>query len=1437
MNAAEILRQTALAHGIEQGYFDIYGNYHATDEQVIQCLANAMTPMHPPTDAVLWVAQHAQPELLLPENWTFSGSQHIVLTDEQQQPMTLPIHMNGHRAAVFLPENLAVGYYRVAFSDRELSGCLIVAPPCVYQPSRHPHNGLTLQLYALQSAQNWGVGDLGDLADLMAICATQHIDFIGINPLHALYTSRPEFASPYSPSSRRWLNPMYLSVPKIAQYIQSSAFETYAKTLSGSLKTLRDTNQVDYAQVWRVKSAALRHLFDEFERDNHVLQQTFTEFIAQHGDDLRGFALFETLDNHFANREKLGWLGWDTDYHNPNSPQVNEFSEKNQSTIRFHMWLQWLCAVQLADVNAAAAQHGITLRLYGDLAVGVAQGSADTWLQRDQYCLDLAIGAPPDPFSPIGQNWQLPPYNPRVMHQTACAEWLKIIRENMKLYGILRIDHVMALNRLWLIVGQNETADKGAYVHYPQEALFAILAVESHRNQCVVVGEDLGTVPNETRELLNRYQIYSYKVLYFNQNMHEFPQQSIAVMSTHDLAPLAGWWQGQDLHTMFALGTLPDEHRFQAALAQRDHDKTQLIDLLKQNRALPPDFRQPEHLSAELWHALHAFAATTPAQLYALQLENLLNMKENFNIPSVATGNWTQKYPLPIAELPQHFNFNRICQLTREIRMTQPRQYPALDQQERQTINTLFTAEHGNVFAYLGQHDVAGVGNVIRALLPNALRVHVLDEQGNTLANMEKIDERGLWAVVLPETLAKYTFSIKYNELENPILQDDPYRYGSFLGDTDHWLLGEGRELRPYEKLGAHLREMDGTQGAYFAVWCPNAQRVSVVGEFNHWDGRVHVMRKHHDTGVWEIFIPHVPFNALYKFEIRDANGHVRVKSDPYAFASELRPTTASVLRGLPEKVPAPAFRQAANAIDAPISIYEVHLGSWKRTADNQWLTYQQLATELIDYVKEMGFTHIELLPIAEYPFDGSWGYQATGLYAPTSRFGSPQELQALIQAAHQAGISVILDWVVGHFPTDEHGLAKFDGTSLYEHQDPREGYHQDWNTLIYNFGRNEVRNFLSGNALYWVEHFGFDGLRVDAVASMIYRDYSRKDGEWIPNQFGGRENLEAIEFLRNTNIMLQNQGLHATGIAEESTAFPNVTKAEGLAFQYKWNMGWMNDTLRYMKEDPINRKYHHNLMTFGMMYQYSENYVLPLSHDEVVHGKGSLLAKMSGDCWQKFANLRAYYGFMFGYPGKKLLFMGNEFAQGREWNFNESLDWHLLDEAHGGGWHKGVQDFVRDLNHTYRNHAPLYQLDQWQDGFEWLVADDGNHSIFVFERKDRAGNRMIIISNFTPVIRENYRFGVNAAGEYRVVLNSDEMRYMGNENTLSGSLKTEKVASHGRAHSLNLTVPPLATVYLYLAATDTLPNTPNPMKNKTKSSTKTQSTKKKNKFSGRIKP
>ena len=1422
---SETLEQQALEAGIDLGYHDINGTYHATKPEVLESIVAVLDKSKPDSDGLylntMVAHENGEESLQMPSE--FHGAEAVVLSDEADECQNLTLYPGDNDTLWIKLPQLACGYYTLSAESGGKS-CfvrLIVAPESVYQPKLLANggrmNGLTMHLYSLRSERNWGIGDFTDLLNLMKYAAEKKLDFVGINPLHALFTSKPAFASPYSPSSREWLNPIYLDVEKVGAFTYNEQLKNWLAQpkIRQRIAALRITETVTYTAVWACKRDALHMAFNAFEQDTCEAAENeraaFEAFVLEKGKALQGFGLFEALDQYYSRPGQVGWQSWPSEFHQPDGEAVEKFARSHEREIRFYMWLQWLCAEQLREVNQAAAEYGVKLGIYGDLAVGVARGSADTWLNRQDYCMDLSVGAPPDPLGPTGQNWDLPPLNPLMLKHTGYEKFAHLLRENMRLYGVLRIDHVMALCRLWWVLN-GKTADFGAYVHYDAEVMFAILALESRRNRCVIIGEDLGTVPDQARYLLNRYQVFSYKVMYFSKGWNgfqlpeEYPEQAITVISTHDVAPLAGYWTGKDLDTMFKLGTLPDAAAFQTALDEREHDKADLLDKLKETGCLGADVQMPAKADEILLAALHKYGALSRSKLYAVQLENLLGVIDNLNVPGVTEGypNWAQKMPVSLEDFLQHRLMGGQLAIIDEVRMktnSQIKTYHELDQIERDTVESLFLATHSDVFAYLGRHRLAEGDEVVRVLIPGAVSVDIVNRRsGELIVPSEKIDERGFFVAVLPDDAPDYALRIRYTEDTEPVIEEDPYHFGSALQDMDSWLLAEGKHLRPYETLGAHFAELDGVKGVRFAVWAPNAQRVSVIGEFNNWDGRRHVMRFHRDNGIWDIFIPAVKLNALYKFEIRDANGNVREKADPYAFGAELRPTTASIVRGLPDEVEEPAFRARANAIDAPISIYEVHLGSWKRNPENNyWLTYEQLAKELVAYVKDMGFTHIEFLPVSEYPFDGSWGYQATGLYAPTSRFGSPEELRALIKAAHDEGISVILDWVVGHFPTDDHGLAKFDGTALYEHADPREGYHQDWNTLIYNFGRNEVKNFLQGNALYWIERFGFDGIRVDAVASMIYRNYSRKDGEWIPNQYGGHENLEAIAFLRDTNTMLKEEVPAATEIAEESTSFANVTRQEGLNFSFKWNMGWMNDTLRYMMEDPINRKYHHNKMTFGMMYQYSENFVLPLSHDEVVHGKRSLLGRMPGDCWQQFANLRAYYGFMYGFPGKKLLFMGNEFAQGREWNYNEGLDWFLLEQE--GGWHKGVQDFVRELNHVYKDTAPLYQLDQWPEGFEWLVADDGNNSVFVFERRDREGNRVIVISNFTPVVREGYRFGVNSAGEYREILNSDDLHYKGSGVSAGATVKTEEVWSHGKPNSLSVTVPPLATVYLYQAA------------------------------------
>ncbi len=705
----------------------------------------------------------------------------------------------------------------------------------------------------------------------------------------------------------------------------------------------------------------------------------------------------------------------------------------------------------------------------------------------------------------------------------------------------------------------------------------------------------------------------------------------------------------------------------------------------------------------------------------------------------------------------------------------------------------IVSGTHGDPFSVLGPHK-RGRGWTVTAFVPGAERLTVLAAKPVEAAPVPGAP--GLFVAALPKG---QTYRLHAEGHGAAWEFDDPFRFGPVLGELDEYLLGEGTHRRIWQVLGAHAMTHDGVEGTHFAVWAPNAQRVSVVGDFNVWDGRRHPMRRRGPTGVWETFIPGLGEGATYKYEIRGPQGQVLpLKADPVGFGSEHPPANASVVRGLGDAgwhdADWMARRGAAQGIDAPISVYEVHLGSWRRAPGNRMLSYEELATQLVDYVTEMGFTHIELMPISEFPFDGSWGYQPVGLYAPTIRHGTPPEFRAFVEAAHARGLGVLLDWVPGHFPTDAHGLGRFDGTALYEHQDPREGFHQDWNTLIYNYGRVEVANYLVSNALYWLEEYHLDGLRVDAVASMLYRDYSRKEGQWVPNRDGGRENYEAIALLRQMNVTAYGEVPGIMTVAEESTAFPGVSRPVnhgGLGFGFKWNMGWMNDTLSYMQKDPIHRKYHHHQMTFGLHYAWSENYILPISHDEVVHGKGSMLDKMPGPGEEKFANLRAYYGFMWGHPGKKLLFMGQEFAQGAEWNHDRSLDWHLLDLPP----HEGMRRLVRDLNLLYRATPALHVNDTRPEGFAWIESNDAEASVYAWVRRGREGDApVIVVSNMTPVERR-WRLGFTAPGDWAEVMNTDAALYGGGNRGNLGGVSTEPVPWHGQRQSALVTLPPLSTV------------------------------------------
>jgi 1,4-alpha-glucan branching enzyme len=716
--------------------------------------------------------------------------------------------------------------------------------------------------------------------------------------------------------------------------------------------------------------------------------------------------------------------------------------------------------------------------------------------------------------------------------------------------------------------------------------------------------------------------------------------------------------------------------------------------------------------------------------------------------------------------------------------------------------DSLLQASNSEPHQLLGMHPLGdGSGLVVRAYLQNAAEVSIAPthEKDKPSFKLEQVDESGLYEGTTTKATEVYAYDLVVADYQGKELrQRDAYSFFPSLSESDMYLFGQGNERRIYDKLGAHLTEVDGVSGVSFAVWAPNARRVSLVGRFNEWDGRYHPMRKLGTSGIWELFVPGMVEGDFYKFEIGTPDGKTVVKTDPYGTFFETAPKSAAIVwdNSKFEWTYSEWMkkREGYDCLRQPLSIYEVHLGSWMKKNVAESFTYREVAPKLAEYVTQLGFTHVEFLPLAEHAYYPSWGYQVTGFYATTERFGTPDDFQFLVNTLHEAGIGVIMDWVPAHFPRDEWALANFDGTALYEHEDPRQGAHQDWGTLIFNFGRHEVRNFLIANALFWCERFHIDGLRVDAVASMLYLDYSREPGEWVPNKHGGRENLEAIDFLREFNHLIHTEHPGVITIAEESTAWPQVTRPPyigGLGFSLKWNMGWMHDTLDYFKRDSIYRQYHQNDLTFAMLYHSNENFLLPLSHDEVVHGKGTLLTRMPGDDWQRFANVRCLLGYQWLFPGKQLLFMGGEFAQTQEWSENRGLDWWQLDE---GPFHRGVQSFVSDLNRLYKQEPAFWESDYDEEGFYWLDCSDSLHSVLSFVRQTRdAKNRFLIVLHLTPELRTNYRIGLPAAGRWNEVLNSDSANYGGSNSGNMGGKVTESQESHGHPYSAEFALPPMS--------------------------------------------
>ena len=1216
-------------------------------------------------------------------------------------------------------ETLPFGYYSVKFeNDREETRSLLISAPsrCFEPPDSRRRLGIFAPFYALRSKSSWGIGDFSDARELIRWAGRRGIDIVGTLPLSAQFLENPCEPSPYLPLSRLHWNELTIDPRRLPEYRESMRVHRLASTdaFKKGSRELSEAKYVDYRGVAKLKRQILEVLAEEVSGDlSSPRRAQFFNFIHSNPDVL--------------------------DYARFRASLESEVDSSTEKLVQYYSYTQWIAQEQLADLITEGESQGVGL--YLDLPLGSHPAGYDLWKYRDLFVQGMSIGAPPDPICPEGQVWGILPINPILSQQTGHAYFRQVIRRHTSVARMLRIDHVMGLHRLfWVPDGM--PGSEGVYVKYPAEELWAVLALESHRNSCEIVGEDLGTVPDEVRDEMTRRGALRLFVLPFEVDPDRAdpikppPTTSIASLNTHDLVPFAGLWQETDISDRAERGWLGREAET-AARAER----------MRFREAVRREWNErglwEESLSGEAASAIkaaHRFLAESAAEVVLVNLEDLWCETEPQNRPGTVdpTPNWRKKFARSLEEI-----------------ITNP-----------------------------------------------AISDHIKD----LAARREKGDSMG--AKKRTEPKPKEASIGRRRSKEPPDKSKEVLTIGRSqpyfrLTDDDRYLFNEGSHLRLYEKLGAHPGEVDGAQGAHFAVWAPDAEAVFVVGDFNGWNRGSHPLFPNNSSGIWEGFIPGVGAKIIYKYFLKSRfNGYQAEKADPFAFHAETSPKTGSIVWENHYSWSDEEWmktRRSVNRLDAPISIYEIHPGSWRRVVEQgeRSLSYRELAAQLPPYCREMGFTHVEFLPIMEHPFYGSWGYQTTGYFAPTSRYGTPQDLMHLIDSLHQHGIGVILDWVPSHFPADEHGLAFFDGAHLYEHADQRQGFHPDWGSLIFNYGRNEVRSFLLSSGLYWLDLFHVDGLRVDAVASMLYLDYSRKEGEWVPNRYGGRENLDAISFLRRFNEEVYAHFPDVQVLAEESTSWPAVSRPTylgGLGFGLKWDMGWMHDTLDYFARDTIHRRFHHNALTFRMLYAWHENFVLPLSHDEVVHGKGSLIGKMPGDLWQKFANLRLLLTVQFTQPGKKLLFMGSEIGQWAEWNHDRSLDWHLLEYPN----HSGLQRLVANLNRLYRTEPALYELDCEGRGFEWVDCNDADGSTISYLRWNRDHSECLLIAlNFTPVTRFDYRVGVPWGGTWRELLNSDSEHYAGSGKGNLGEVFSTGEAFHGRPDSVVITLPPLGGVVL----------------------------------------
>jgi len=1232
-----------------------------------------------------------------------------------------------HGGEIPLPLAPALGYHRIHLrrrdggsGDREADGLLIVAPSRVFGAdgtSRSQWSAF-LPLYALGSERSRGVGDLTDLEQLLRWVEKQGGSSVATLPLMAAFLDEPLEPSPYAPVSRLFWNELYLDPTRVPEWEASPEARRLLASAEadGLLARIRGGERVPYRETWGLQRRLLDHLSEawaqtlpEAARLEELGETDFRRFLRRYPDAPR-YAAFRGVVEAGAG----DWRGWPDAWRTQGIPE----SIPDAVAFRRHLYAQFRFVHQLEEVLPRSNQGA---GLYLDLPLGAHPSGYDLWANPGLFAEGASLGAPPDGLQEEGQSWGLPPILPDAARREGYGHLRRILGRLLPHARILRIDHVMGLHRLYW-VPPGESATRGAYVQYPAEELYAILALESHRHETILIGEDLGTVPPEIRTEMDQRGLRRMYVVPFEFSrrnpgaMRPVPPGSVASVGTHDTPPFAALWREEGIRS-----GLRAFHGDAAWEARSEPDPLAVL-----RRVL-------------------SWLGKSPAGVVVVNLEDLWLEDRPQNEPGTSGDlNWSRRARFPLEA------FTRAPAVASSLR--------TLDRARR----------------------LAG-------------SVSGLPRRGPAPSEQVVPDQRS------PD-VTQPTPPTREPSPGEPETTSE----ASPLSEEDLYLFNEGSHLRLYQKLGAQISGDPRRPGVHFAVWAPNAEAVSVVGDFNDWSPDRHPLQARGGSGIWEGFVPDATRGSVYKYHIQSrVAGYTVQKADPYGFRHETPPATASVVWDLEydwEDGDWMESRGHEAGADGPISVYEVHLASWRRdpSEPRRYRGYRELAPELAEYVKELGFTHVELLPIMEHPFYGSWGYQTTGYFAPSSRQGSPQDFMFLVDTLHQAGIGVILDWVPSHFPTDEHGLGFFDGTHLFEHSDPRQGFHPDWESAIFNYGRDEVRSFLLSSALFWLDHYHVDGIRVDAVASMLYLDYSRKDGEWIPNRYGGRENLEAIDFLRRLNTEIYGAHPDVHTIAEESTAWPMVSRPTyvgGLGFGMKWDMGWMHDSLEYISRDSIHRRHHQEELTFRGLYAFNENFMLPLSHDEVVHGKGSLLRRMPGNDWEKRANLRLLLSWQFFQPGKKLLFMGCEIGQWSEWNHEGGVDWHLLEDP----GHRGIQRLVGDLNRLYRGDASLHRGDFDPDGFDWIDASDREQSVLAFLRRDPSGESapLLAVFNFTPVPRENHRIGVPHGGRWAEILNTDAHVYGGGGWGNLGGVDAVPIPFHGRDHSVVLTLPPLSMVVL----------------------------------------